>query len=140
MSAVKNATVRLGWVGFASLLAADAAPTPFYYASATPFDKQVTTLIVGVNERIGQAVVSQDRKRVTLRMDSSLLGNTAVNRFNYQKSGLGFVGDTPAAPAAGAAPLTPSIAPAPSAVSPGGDASQALLEKPGMTLIEPLER
>jgi hypothetical protein len=127
------------------LMGADSPPTPFYYASSTVFDKQVATLIVGVNERIGQAVVSQDRKHVTLNMDASLLGNGQISQFAYQRGGMGFVGSAGAPAAGGNAAvggagsgngLTPSVAASPGEIAP----QVTLLDKPGMVLIEPLER
>jgi len=132
------ASSRLYFIGLIALLAADAPSTPFYYASSTPFDRQISTLIVGANSSIGQAVVSQDRKYVTLNMDPSLLGNARIGRFKYQKGGLGFVGSsgTPAAPVAGGNTLTPSIVVSPSDIAP----QVSLLDTPGMVLIEPLER
>jgi hypothetical protein len=120
-----------------SLSAADETATPFYYANATPFDAQVRTLIVGVNENIGQAVVSKDRKYVTLNLDTGLLGNAGIQKFNYQRGGIGFVGTAPKhpAPAAGNG-LTPSIAGSAGEISP----AVSVLDRPGMVLIAPMER
>jgi hypothetical protein len=132
-------SVCLSALSASAVAAAPDAPTPFYYASSTIFDKQAATLLIGVNDSIGQAVVSQDRKSVTLNMDPSLLGNAGIRQFNYQRGGLGFVGS--AKPAVGAAagaanPATPSIAMSPAQIAP----AVSPLDKPGMVLIEPLER
>ncbi|MGD0769412.1 MAG: hypothetical protein ABSB42_14610 [Tepidisphaeraceae bacterium] len=112
---------------------------PFYYATATPMERQIASLPVGVNEDVGQAVVSQDRKYVTLNVDPSLLGSASIRTFKYQKGGLGFVGSgtppSPARPAAGNG-LTPSIAASPGEIAP----PLSILDKPGMILIAPLER
>ena len=95
-------------------------------------------LVVGVNESVGQAIVSQDRKHLTLNVDPGLLGSGEIRGFTYQKGGLGFVGSpapSPARPAAGNG-LTPSIAASPSELAP----PVSILDKPGMILIAPLER
>jgi hypothetical protein len=118
--------------------AADSPGVPFYYASATPLDQQIRMLVVGVNDSVGQAIVSRDRKHATLNVDPSLLGSAEIRGFTYQKGGLGFVGSaapSPARPAAGNG-LTPSIAASPSELAP----PLSILDKPGMILIAPLER
>ena len=95
-------------------------------------------LVVGVNESVGQAIVSQDRKHLTLNVDPGLLGSGEIRDFTYQRSGLGFVGSPaplPAQPAAGNG-LTPTIAASPSEIAP----PLSVLDKPGMILIAPLER
>ena len=114
------------------------ASVPFYYASATAVDPQISTLLIGVNQTVGQAVVSGDRKYVTLSMSPSLLGSQGIKTFTYQKSGVGFVGSagTAGAPAAAAGQFTPSIAATPSEIAPPVSA----LDKPGMVLIASLER
>jgi len=120
------------------IAAADSPGVPFYYASATAADRQIATLVVGVNSNVGQAVVSRDRKHVTLNVDPSLLGSGDVRGFTYQKGGQGFVGSgtpSPARPAAGNG-LTPSIAASPSEIAP----PVSILDKPGMILIATLER
>jgi hypothetical protein len=119
------------------LLASDETTTPFYYASSTPMDVQPRMLIIGVNESIGQAVVSQDRKHVTLNMDAGLLGNAGIQKFNYQRGGLGFVGSAPkqVSTAAGNG-LTPTIPGSAGEIAP----PVSMLDKPGMVLIASLER
>jgi hypothetical protein len=119
------------------LLASDDATTPFYYASSTPMDVQARMLIIGVNESIGQAVVSQDRKYVTLNMDAGLLANAGIQKFNYQRGGLGFVGSAPkpVSTAAGNG-LTPTIPGSAGEIAP----PVSMLDKPGMVLIASLER
>jgi hypothetical protein len=123
---------------------ADAVGVPFYYASSTVFDQQVSTIILGVNDVVGQGIVSGDRKYVTLNMDANLLSAPGVRTFTYQKSTMGFVGSgsggisTPAiagAPAERGA-LTPSIAANPSEIAP----QVSILDKPGMVLVAPLTR
>jgi hypothetical protein len=123
---------------------ADTVSAPFYYASATAVEPQISTLLIGVNDTIGQAVVSGDRKRVTLSMDANLYDAQGIRTFTYQKSAFGFVGSAaapsgPAAPAIAGAPatpgkLTPSIAATPSAIAP----ALTVLDKPGMVLVAPL--
>jgi len=128
-----------GWLGLFCIspfaaLAGDAPATPFYYAGATPLDRQIVTLVIGVNDSIGQALVSENRRHVPLNVDASLMGDAGIRGFNYQKSGLGFVGSGEKAVERGG--LTPSIA-----ASAGQIASAASpLDKPGMVLIAPLER
>ncbi len=127
----------LFWVFPVTLRAGDAPVTPFYYASATVVEPQIATLVIGVNENVGQAVVSGDRKYVTMNMDASLMGNAGIRSFTYQRGGLGFVGSAamPAQPA-GRNSLTPSIAASAGEIAPVISA----LDKPGMVLIAPLER
>ena len=117
---------------------ADVGNVPFYYASGTVFDQQVYTIIVGVNDVIGQAVVSQDRRHVTLNMDANAYSSPGVQKFSYQKGGMGFVGigGTPVAPPAAAGKLTPTIAASPSEIAP----AVSVLDKPGMVLVAPLQR
>ena len=136
-------SVALTWrpLGVLAVALADAPTTPFYYASATALDKQVVTLVVGVNEGVGQAVVAGGRKRVTLNMDASLMGDAGIRGFTYQKSGLGFVGSAAPATPVSAAQVgqngsTPSIAASPGEIAP----AVSMLDKPGMVLIAPLER
>ena len=118
--------------------AGDAPGVPFYYASATVVEPQISMLVVGVNDSVGQAVVSRDKKYVTMSVDPSLLGSVGIRNFTYQKSGLGFVGSVPPSPARPAAGngLTPSIAASPSQIAP----PISILDMPGMVLIAPLER
>ncbi|MGA2442038.1 MAG: hypothetical protein ABSH08_13875 [Tepidisphaeraceae bacterium] len=122
-----------------TIAAADSPPVPFYYATATPMERQIASLPVGVNENVGQAVVSRNRKYVTLNVDPSLLGSASIRTFTYQKGGLGFVGrgapPSSARPAAGNG-LTPSIPASPGEIAP----PLSILDKPGMVLIAPLER
>jgi hypothetical protein len=128
-----------GLLGFVVAPAQDVSPTPFYYASATPYDAQDKTLIVGANQSLGQAVVSGDRKHVTLDLDTGLLGSAGVAGFTYQRAGRGFVGSASAAPAAspgGGNGLMPTIKTSPSDIEP----DLSVLDKPGMVLIAPLER
>jgi hypothetical protein len=137
-----------------------ASPTPFYYASATSYDAQCKTLIVGANQSLGQAIVSSDHKYVTLDMDAGLLGSAGVRNFSYQRGGRGFVGsgtqdtgigsiDSAGKPAGytgegntgventgEGAGLTPSIKTSPDEIAP----ELSVLDKPGMILIAPLER
>ena len=122
-----------------SAIGQELAPVPFYYATGTIFTPQVTTLVVGVNENVGQAVVSGDRKHVSLNVDASLLGSPTIRRFEYQKRGLGFVGsgaEPRMAPASAGNGLTPSIAALPSEIAP----AVSFLNRPGMVLIAPLEK
>jgi hypothetical protein len=129
--------VCLGAVGISAVAFADAPVTPFYYASATAVEPQIATLVVGVNENVGQAVVSGDRKYVTMDMDASLMGNAGIRSFTYQRGGLGFVGSVaPQAISTGGNSLTPSIAASAWDIAPAISA----LDKPGMVLIAPLER
>jgi hypothetical protein len=124
--------------------AADTTATPFFYASSTIFDRQISTIIVGVNDVVGQSVVSGDRKHVTLNMGTDLLSTPGVRTFTYQKSTMGFVGSgggVGAAPPIAGAPaqrgaLTPSIAASPSEIAP----QVSILDKPGMVLVTPLTR
>ncbi len=124
---------------FADARAQSVSPTPFYYASGTPYDAQDKTLIVGANQSLGQAVVSGDRKRVTLDLDTGLLGSAGVAGFTYQRGGRGFVGSAAAAPAASPGAgngLMPTIKTSPSDIEP----DLSVLDKPGMVLIAPLGR
>jgi hypothetical protein len=119
--------------------AADASAVPFYYASASAVEPQIATLIVGANQNIGQAIVSPDRKFVTLDMDPRLLGNASIQSFTYQHGGAGFVGSTPGPARSGSDfrdSLTPSIALTPAEIAP----TISVLDTPGMVLIAPLER
>ena len=121
-----------------AITSADSPGVPFYYAIATAADRQIRTLVVGVNSNVGEAVVSRDRKHVTLNVDPSLLGSGEIRDFTYQKGRLGFVGSpapSPIQPAVGNG-LTPSIAASPSEIAP----PLSILDKPGMSLIAPLER
>jgi len=129
--------VCLGVFGVWGVAFADAPVTPFYYASATVVEPQIATLVIGVNESVGQAIVSGDRKYVTMNMDASLMGNAGIRSFTYQRGGLGFVGSA-AMPGqlAGRNSLTPSIAVSAGDIAPDVSA----LDKPGMVLIAPLER
>ena len=118
--------------------AADSSAVPFYYASATPLDRQVATLVVGVNENVGQAITSRGRKQMTLNINPSLLDSASIRSFTYQKGRLGFVGSaapSPAPPAVGNG-LTPTIAAMPSQIAP----ALSVLDKPGMIFIAPVER
>lgn len=125
--------------GASGAIGQESAGVPFYYATGTIFTPQIATLVVGVNENVGQAVVSGDRKYVSLDVDTSLLGSPTIRRFVYQKPGLGFVG-SPAeprnAPASAGNGLTPTIAALPSEIAP----TVSILDKPGMVLIAPLEK
>ncbi len=120
--------------------AADDSPSvPFYYAAGTTLDLQIGTLVVGVNESAGQAVRSDDRKYVSLNVDTSLLGSAAVRGFQYQKGGSGFVGSAAPLqnmPASAGNDLTPTIAALPSQIAP----PVSILDKLGMVLVTPLER
>ncbi len=117
----------------------DSVAVPFYYGVGTRFEGQVSTLVVGVNENAGQAVQSRDRKYVSLSVDANLLNSAGVRRFQYQRSGLGFVGSGVVAqsvPVSAGNGLTPSIAGLPSEIAPPA----SLLDKRGMVLVMPLER
>src|SRR5580704_11738748 len=104
------ASVGLLWILPVASRAADAPVTPFYYASATALESQIATLVIGVNENVGQAVVSGDRKHVTLNIDASLVGDAGIRGFKYQRGGRGFVGSVVMpAPGSGGNGLTPSI-------------------------------
>jgi hypothetical protein len=128
--------------------AQDLSPTPFYYASGTAYDAQDKTLIVGANQSLGQAVVSGDRKHVTLDLDTGLLGSAGVAGFTYQRAGRGFVGSGTASGSTGLTTgklagytgggggLMPTIKTSPSDIEP----DLSVLDKPGMVLIAPLER
>lgn len=125
--------------GAARAIGQESAPVPFYYATATAFTPQIATLVVGVNENVGQAVVSGDRKYVSLGVDTSLLGSPTIRRFEYQKRGLGFVGSAMEprnAPASAGNGLTPTIAALPSEIA----VPVSILDKPGMILIAPLDK
>jgi hypothetical protein len=120
-------------------IADDSAPVPFYYAVGTIVEPQITTLVVGVNENVGQAVRSNDQKYVSLGVDTSLMGSAGVQRFRYQRGGLGFVGSAPPAqnvPGSAGNGMTPSIAAMPSQIAP----PVSVLDKRGMVLVTPLER
>jgi hypothetical protein len=126
----------LALVGVSRAAAQDVSPVPFYYASATPMDAQTTTLIVGANQDVGQSIVSQDRRYVTL--DPSLLGSARIRGFTYQKGGKGFVGSEASlgilSPVGNG--LTPTIKSSPSEIGP----SDSVLDRAGMVFIAPLER
>jgi hypothetical protein len=118
-------------------IADDSAPVPFYYAVGTIVEPQITTLVVGVNENIGQAVRSNDQKYVSLGVDTSLLGSAGVQRFRYQRGGLGFVGSQVQNVTGSAGNgMTPSIAAMPSQIAP----AVSVLDQRGMVLVTPLER
>jgi len=123
----------------ARAVADDSSSVPFYYAAGTTLDLQISTLVVGVNENAGQAVRSNDRKYVSLNVDTSLLGSAAVRGFQYQKGGLGFVGSAAGLrnmPASAGNGMTPTIAALPSQIAP----PVSILDKLGMVLIMPIER
>jgi hypothetical protein len=131
-------TILVALLAAPAIASADSPGVPFYYAIATAADLQIRTLVVGVNSNVGEAVVSRDRKHVTLNVDPSLLGSGEIRDFTYQKGRLGFVGSpapSPIQPAVGNG-LTPSIAASPSQIAP----PLSVLDKPGMVLIAPLER
>jgi hypothetical protein len=114
-----------------------AGSVPFYYGVGTAYTPQIATLVVGVNQDVGQAVVSGDRKYLALNIDASLLGSGGIHQFKYQKTQQGFVGAAPVpqrAPAR-AGSLTPTIAASPDEIAP----PVSILDKPGMVLIAPLE-
>ena len=115
------ASVGLLWILPFASRAADVPVTPFYYASATAMEPQIATLVIGVNENVGQAVVSGDRKYVTMNMDASLMGDAGIRGFTYQRGGRGFVGSVAMpAPVSGRNSLTPSIAASAGRNSAGG--------------------
>jgi hypothetical protein len=122
----------------------DLSPVPFYYSSGTTVEPQIATLVVGVNEDVGQAIVSGDRKYVTLDMDSSLMGSAAIRSFTYQKGGIGFVGSAPVTAPVSGGGMTPTIARTPDDIAVGESAGASwtlsILDRPGMVLIAPLER
>ena len=125
------------WIVSGRSRGADAPTTPFYYASATALDAQIVTLVVGINDSVGQAVVSSDRKYVTLNMDTSLMDSAGIRGFSYKRSGLGFVGSAAMpAPAGGRNDSTPSIAASAGQIAP----AVSPLDKPGMVLIAQVER
>jgi hypothetical protein len=124
------------FLGAGRAIAADMPPTLFYYAVGTDLEPQIATLVVGVNENVGQAIVSGDRKYVSLGVDANQLGSGGIHQFKYQHGGLGFVGSAVVQPNVPANNLMPSIAALPSEIAP----TISILDKPGMALIAPLER
>jgi hypothetical protein len=133
------------WALFASF--AQAQAVPFYYGTPTIVEPEIAYVTTGSDITVQRAVVSSDRKYVTLDIsaeNSNLLG---FHTFSFQ-SGLGFVGSTAAVKGLTAGQngltssltgparnsLTPSIAATPIEIAP----TPTLLEKPGMTLIAPL--
>jgi hypothetical protein len=125
------------WPGRA--VADDSSPVPFYYSAGTIVEPQIRTLIVGASESVGHAVRSDDRKYVSLNIDTSLLGSGGVRQFQYQKGGLGFVGSAASShnmPASAGNGMTPTIAASPSEIAP----PVSVLDKLGMVLVTPLER
>jgi hypothetical protein len=91
---------------------AEGTAVPFYFANGTALDAQVSTLIVAVNEDGGGAAVTGDRRRLAMGIDPGMMGNAGIRNFKFQKSGVGFV----------------------------GSGVMSALDKPGMILVEPLER
>jgi hypothetical protein len=102
------------------------AAVPFYYAGATPVDPVISTASTGVMQQ-GQAVVSADRKYVTITIDANQTGLQGFRNFTFQQPGLGFVGSPTATGAAGRiVPSQPAAnAPAQPKVQPSGAQGQS---------------
>ena len=78
------------------------------------------TLVVGVNDNVGQAVRSSgDRKYVSLDVDTSLLGSAGIRQFHLSEGWIGICGKRGAADGRRAGNgLTPSIAASPGEIAP----------------------
>lgn len=116
---------------------------PFFFPGATAFTPEVSIVNTGIVHDV-QAVVSADRKYVTLNMrpaNSSLL---ALREFQFQQpqAALGFVGDPrPAVPVAADANDAASAVPtSPSAILNATRASASLLQRTGMIRVGSLPR
>jgi hypothetical protein len=121
------------------VIADDSVAVPFYYAEGTGLEAPVSTLVVGANGSIGQAVRSGDRKYVSLSIDANLLESARIQQFQYQKRGLGFVGSGAATgnmPRSAGNGMTPTIAGSASEIAP----ASSILDQVGMVLVTPLER
>jgi hypothetical protein len=105
-----------------------AQTAPFVYPGATVAEPQISYVGSGAQDAVGGAVVSQDRKYVTLDINPQFSTVQRFVNFSYQTAS-GFVGSTPiGGVGAGTAAngLTATTAP------------KTFLDRPGMTLVSPL--
>jgi len=130
---------------FPSLARAQAAP--FYYATPTVAEPEISYVTTGSDITVQHAVVSHDRKYITLDIGASNSNLLGFHIFTFE-NGLGFVGSPAAVKGltasqnrltSGLTPparnsLMPSIAASATEIAP----IPTLLDKPGMTLIAPL--
>ena len=105
-----------------------AAQVPFFGAGVGIFDPEIGVVQSGVLND-AQAVVSADRKYVTLTMRPSNAQLLSLQEFAFQRAGagMGFVGGAGAGPGAGAAGGNGAASAAP--------ARPSVLDRRGMTLL-----
>jgi hypothetical protein len=123
------------------------AQTPFFNGGAVASDPIISVATDGVSLNVQRAVVSQDRKYVTLDMAPQTTSLGGFRNFTFQRAGLGFVGSPAAqaavhaqrstvfAPSPKPATLTPSIATTPGAVGQTNAIAPSVLDKVGLTCI-----
>src|ERR1700733_5136342 len=99
-----------------------AQTAPFVYPGATVAEPQISYVAGGAEEEVQNAVVSQDRKYVTLDINPQMSSVQGFVAFSYQTAS-GFVGSTPIT-----GPNAPTSA----------MAAKTFLDRPGMTLVAPL--
>jgi hypothetical protein len=117
-----------GWA-----IAQTATDTPFFSATPTAYEAQISTGDSGVLLSV-KPIVSANLKYVTVGTQATSTGLATLTPFNLVIPANGTVGST-SSTSAGAAPASgrgaPAAAPEPAHVP-------TILDKPGMTLIAPL--
>ncbi len=125
--------------------------TPFFGSGQTTSQAQISTVTDGSNLTISRAVVSHDRKYVTLDISPQMDNFLGFNTFSFQTAGMGFVGSSTAiqgmnraiaqsrAPSLGSQSNqnnSPLVAQTPTDVA---AMKPTVLDVPGMNLIAPLQ-
>jgi hypothetical protein len=117
---------------------------PFFFSAGTSVETQIGITSSGDSASIPQAVVSHDRKYVTMDMNPQMNTLVGIKPFVAQSAGSGFVGSAAAVRSAAPPPesafgggpqrnsLMPSIGVLPSDVA---LAKITILDQPGMTRI-----
>jgi hypothetical protein len=127
--------LALAVCALAPLAACAQVRVPFFSGASTAFEPEIS--VVNSGEVLdAQAVVSNDRKYVTLNMRASSSRLLALRQFDFATSGtnnrlLGFVGGAGAAAAAPSAPGTNA--------SGANDTRQNPLDRPGTNLVAGLD-
>lgn len=110
----------------------------FMAASGNSFDPEISTVSSGVLLD-AQAVVSADRKYVTMNIRTQNSALVALRDFTFQTGtattagGSGLVGTTPTTPAPAGNAANARATPAPAAPPP---ARRTILDRPGMTRLD----
>jgi hypothetical protein len=120
---MRSAAAGLTVLGLSAFAIAQTPSVPFVYPGATAATAEVGYATTGEELDVQQAVVSQDRKYVTLNINPQFSTLLRFQSFTYQTS-TGFVGSAPA---------TTNTASATSANAPV--AAQTFLDRPGMTRV-----